>query len=151
MITLDKAKYRALRNMTRAIARGDADAALKWSLIFEGQLKIAKRFSDLQRRRPRRKPRKPLPGPAAPAPPPATCQAPVGDEILDVPLRDPGPTGPRTWREFYNPEDWMFEGGRGPPVLLSERGRAGLLKPRPLDLPDFSRSPSPRTPSRTTP
>ena len=132
-ITLDRSKYRALRNMTRAISRGDFNAALKWSLIFEGQLAIAKRFSDLQRRRPRRRPRKPSPKPAEPAKavaPPEPEQVLVGDEVLDAPLRNPGPTGPRTWREFYHPEGWMYEEGRGPAVQFSERGKAGLLKPR---------------------
>lgn len=137
MITLHQAKYRALRQMTKAIARGDANAALKWSLIFDGQLMIAKRFSDLQQRRPRRKPRKPAPKPAAAVEvqPPEPEQIHTGHEILDAPLHDPQPTGPRTWREFYHPEGWMFEEGRGPPVQLSERGRAGLLKPRPVKLP----------------
>ena len=159
-VTLNRAKYRALRNMTRAIARGDFDAALKWSLIFNGQLIIAKRLSDLRQRRPRRKPRKPAPKPApasaaappAPPPPRRLSDDPyfdrklreanpdpgdglVGDEILDAPLHNPGPTGPRTWREFYHPEDWMFEEGRGPPAQFSERGKAGLLKPRPLNIP----------------
>jgi hypothetical protein len=128
MITLHRSKYRALRQMTKAINRGDIDAALKWSLIFKGQLVIAKRFSDLVQRRPRRKPRKPLPKPAAAPAKAAVAQAKAkpeqpplkGDDFFDSPLASAGPTGPRTWREFYHPEPWMFEPGRPPAVILGQ-------------------------------
>jgi hypothetical protein len=96
MITLNKAKHRALRNMTRAIARGDFDAALRWSLIFDGQLMIARRFSDLRQRRPRRRPRPPLPKPAPPQEerPAGNAKAPEAEEEYVMPL------------EFYYPEYW---------------------------------------------
>jgi hypothetical protein len=100
MITLDRSKYRALRQMTKAINRGDIDAALKWSLIFKGQLVIAKRFSDLVQRRPRRKPRKPLPKPAAAPAKAAVAQAkpkPAPKNrslaILEARLRTANPNG----------------------------------------------------------
>jgi hypothetical protein len=73
MIKLNYIRHRALRQMKKAIERGDFDAALKWSLIVDAQLLIAKRLSDLTRRRHRSKPRKP---PAKPDAAPATKTAP---------------------------------------------------------------------------
>jgi hypothetical protein len=61
MIDLDRAYFGALRQLTRAITRGDLKAAFYWSAIVDRQLRIATRFHDLVRRRPRRKPNRPRP------------------------------------------------------------------------------------------
>jgi hypothetical protein len=61
MIELDRVYFRALRQLTKAITRGDLEAAFYWSAIVDRQLRIATRFHDLVRRRPRRKPNRPLP------------------------------------------------------------------------------------------
>ena len=97
MTNINKARYRALRNMTRAIARGDFDAALKWSVIFDGQIMIAKRFFDLQQHRPRRKPGKKPPARSAAQPlQAATSSRKVssGSAYLDRKLREANPPGP---------------------------------------------------------
>ena len=54
MITLERSRYRALRNMIRATGRGDFAAAFNWSLVVDGHIRTAQRLSDLKHPRPHR-------------------------------------------------------------------------------------------------
>ena len=50
MISFKQNGFRALRQMSRAIHRGDLDAACKWTYIADRQVRMARCISDLERR-----------------------------------------------------------------------------------------------------
>jgi hypothetical protein len=50
MISFRQNGLRALRQMSRAIKRGDVDAAAKWTYIADRQVRMARCISDLEKR-----------------------------------------------------------------------------------------------------
>jgi hypothetical protein len=50
MISFKQSGFRALKQMNRAIHRGDLDAAFVWALIADRQVRMARCISDLKRK-----------------------------------------------------------------------------------------------------